>query len=84
MNVADTEETPVVVPVPVPVVEVQVALRIVPVETDNVAIAIDLRRYVRKAIRATVHRILTGLYSIRNLVLQAFRTNSLKFFRHFG
>ena len=82
MTVANGQETVVVIPVVVPPIEVEVTLGVVPVEVRHVAVAVDLRdgTLCRSAIDATAHRVLSGLYRIRDPICRrALRTNCLFF-----
>ena len=70
MRVANGEKATIAIPIVVEPIQVQVALGIVPVEIRHIAVAIDLRdrALVESAIRATTHRILSGLNRMRDLV----------------
>ncbi len=69
-RVANGEEAAVAIPPVITPVEVEVPIRVVPVEIRHIAIAIDLRdrAIVRGIIHITVHRILSGLNRICDLV----------------
>ena len=69
-RVADGGKTPVVIPVILEPIEIGIALRIVPVETNHIAVAIRVppdRAIVQNIFRATISQILSRLNLIRNL-----------------
>lgn len=71
-RVADGRETPAVIPVILEPIEIGVALRIVPVETNRVAVAIRVlpdRTIVRNIFQATISQIFSRLNLIRNLLI---------------